>query len=458
MDQDYDAIIVGAGAAGLCCAGEMVLQGKRPLVICETKEVANTFRSVWLDERNRGTMQALAWQSGWGGGWWYPLARALNLNVKFREYDPMEAMTLGSGKRASLPYMTSASAFAEVISQMLPTPLSEAELQEVDSAVGAALRLPPEEVFAMDRVLLHDWLMDHGAGPNTAALLSSFCGRPNALTLEESVAHLSVACGLWSLRLMFFHEGSMCEMMPDPRDGLWFPLAQEIEARGGEIWRGRKVERVLVEDGRAVGVRLVDGQEVRGPAIAMANSNARIARTFETVPPELRAALDYAGPTPQRQLAVFFLLNRPVMDYPASLSISWPDGRRLAAVVPSHHTNVEPGKQVLHMLVANIGERTVEDVLEETQEGLAQAFPGFREAVEIVKSAVHTSEHWMDYITVGPKLPRRSPSLGGLWYVGQGVAPIVGFWTEAAAGSGVMGAREILADSPPRALGANVAG
>lgn len=445
MNEHFDAIIVGAGAAGLCCGGEMVLHGKRPLVICETRDVANTFRSVWLDDNNRGTMQALAWQSSWGGGWWYPLARALDLPVKFREYDPLEAMTIGSNKTVSIPYMATASAFAEVMSNMAPTPFSDKEKQEIIASVGVGLRLTPDEVFALDRVLFYDWLQQHGAGPKIAAMISSICGRPSVLTLEESVAHLSVAGGLWALRIMFCHEGSLCEMVPDPREGLWLPLANEIEARGGKIWRGRKIERVLVEDGCAVGVRFPDGQEVRAPAVAMAGSNARIAKVFEVVPPEVKAALDYEGPKPQRQLAVFFLLNRPVMDHPAALSISWPDGRRLAGVVPSHHTNVEPGKQVLHMLVANIGDRAAEDVLKETQEGLALAFPGFEEAVLAAKTAVHTSEHWLDYVTVGPKLPRKSPSLGSLWYAGQGVAPLVGFWTEAAAGAGILGARAIIA-------------
>ena len=77
---EFDAIVIGAGVAGLCCAGTLVAQGLRPLLVCETKEVASTLRSQWVDG-NRGIMQHPAWQVAWGGGWWYGLARELNIPV-----------------------------------------------------------------------------------------------------------------------------------------------------------------------------------------------------------------------------------------------------------------------------------------------------------------------------------------------------------------------------------------
>ncbi|ORW21991.1 hypothetical protein AWC19_13665 [Mycobacterium palustre] len=113
-------------------------------------------------------------------------------------------------------------------------------------------------------------------------------------------------------------------------------------------------------------------------------------------------------------------------------------------MVDAHHTDVEPGKQLIHLVVTNIGDRAEDDVLREVDAGLNLVFPHYAESVEKVKTIIHTSEHWMDYTTVGPKLPRRSPSVTDLWYVGQGAGPVRGFWTEAAAGAGVLGARAIM--------------
>ena len=44
-------------------------------------------------------------------------------------------------------------------------------------------------------------------------------------------------------------------------------LVGAIEGRGGTIDLGAPVERVLIEDGRATGIRLRDGREVRGDAV-----------------------------------------------------------------------------------------------------------------------------------------------------------------------------------------------
>lgn len=439
----FDVIVVGGGAAGVCCAGELVLQGLRPLLIAEGPEVGHHFRSVRFGQ-NRGTVQALAWQSSWGGGWWVPLARELDIPLKLRDYQPMETTVVGSGRRIDLPYMATPSAVAEVLSSLGAKPLSYGVRSQITTAVRAAFALSPEQVLGLDRVRCYDWLQDHGADAEVATQLSIMFGRPNGLNESDAVQFLSAACGLWTLRIWYCHEGTGCEVVPDPCEGVWIPMAREIERCGGQVWRGRKVNKVIIECDRAVGVLLQDGTEVRAPEVALATGNARIARLLTPIPSEVQATRDFDGPEPQRQLAIFVLFDREVMPR-VSLSINWPDGRRLGAAVPTHHSNVEPGKQLLHLVSTNIGHRPVEEVVRDVEAGLTQVIRGYRDAVVDVKTLVHTSEAWLDYVTVAPKLPRRSGSLGGLWYVGQGAAPLAGCWTEAAAGSGVLGARGIVA-------------
>ena len=48
-DNSFDVIVVGAGMAGVACAGELTLRGARPLLVCETAEVGHNFRSVTVD-------------------------------------------------------------------------------------------------------------------------------------------------------------------------------------------------------------------------------------------------------------------------------------------------------------------------------------------------------------------------------------------------------------------------
>ncbi|QYZ71436.1 phytoene desaturase family protein [Neotabrizicola shimadae] len=54
-------------------------------------------------------------------------------------------------------------------------------------------------------------------------------------------------------------------------------LAASLKAKGGEIRTGSGVEQILVKDGRAVGVALANGDEIRGKRIV---SNMDVKRTF----------------------------------------------------------------------------------------------------------------------------------------------------------------------------------
>lgn len=443
--ETFDAIVIGAGAAGLCCVAELVIQGKRPLLISETKEVAHAFRSVFVGE-SRGTVQALAWQTGYNGGWWAPLIRELGLSLKFRHYPPVESSVIGSGEFTSIPLVGSAAALAEVLSAAAPAPLSDSTVEGITTSVGAALDMSWEETFSLDRVRLHDWLADHGADLEGAAMVTAFLGRTFALMPEESVEHLSVSSGVGVLRVMFSGDGFLCEVFPDSRDGVWIPMAKEIERRGAEIWRGRKVKRVVVEDGRAVGVRLQDDTEVRAPAVAIATSNDRMATFFAELPAELREAIAYPAPRPPRQVAFYILVDHPVMARPAAIALNDEDGRTLTYAIAEHDSNVEPGKQLLKVSLNNAGDRTTDEMLDECHEILSRAFPDYEGSVLDVGTITYTPSHWMDYTTIGPKLPRKSSSTDGLWFVGEGATPIVGVWAEAAAGSGVLGARAIAAE------------
>lgn len=53
--------------------------------------------------------------------------------------------------------------------------------------------------------------------------------------------------------------------------GLMNAFANQIKTHGGEIRCGQKVQRILVEGGRAMGVRLVDGSELRANKGVLAN-------------------------------------------------------------------------------------------------------------------------------------------------------------------------------------------
>jgi phytoene dehydrogenase-like protein len=105
------------------------------------------------------------------------------------------------------------------------------------------------QTFASERAhgLLAPWVLHTGLGPDAAA--SGFMTQVIGVAVQEGG-------------------------MPIPRGGgarLVDALVRLIEDRGGACETGRDVERVLVREGRAAGVRLADGEEVAAGKAVIAN-------------------------------------------------------------------------------------------------------------------------------------------------------------------------------------------
>jgi phytoene dehydrogenase-like protein len=130
------------------------------------------------------------------------------------------------------------------------------------------------QTFASERIhgLLAPWVLHTGLGPDAAS--SGFMAQVIAVAVQEGG-------------------------MPIPRGGgarLADALVQLIRDHGGACEAGRDVERVLVQSGRAVGVRLAGGEVVtaRRAVIANVTPTQLYERLLEDPPPEVaRAAQRY---------------------------------------------------------------------------------------------------------------------------------------------------------------------
>lgn len=255
-------------------------------------------------------------------------------------------------------------------------------------------------------------------------------------------------------------------------------LAGAVERRflrlGGTVEYGRRVNEILVEDNRAVGVRLDDGTERRADAVISSidahatlfdllgggGVNRRVRRRYEALPPF----------PPLLQVA--FGVPRSVVDVPpTALGIDFPleesvciDGRRctrLAAQVYSFDPEIAPpGRTVVKVAVASDFERwtaVAEDperyrdakraAADAALAALAQRFPGIATRVEArdvatpVTWARHTGnwqgsfEGWLRTTrTTGRAMAATLPGLGGFQMIGQWVVPGGGLPAVAASG------------------------
>jgi FAD binding domain len=449
LNSDFDAIVVGAGLAGLCCAGELVLHGKRPLLVCETREVGAVFAVKRFSDGSTAFLQHITWQLGWGGGWWYNLARSLNVPVRLYPGLEFEVKLKGSDTTIPTPVCVSAAALSDVLASAFPA----VDRGDLDRVLGAALSIPPETLLKMQDVALSDWLGEQDADAMTTNLVLALSGVCNDLTIDQSRGLLSVFGGIGIFRLLLCGEGTLPIVYPTIRDGLCIPLAQAIERRGGGVWRGRKLAGVIIDEGRATGVRFEDGTEVTAPHVAIATGNPRIPALLDPLPPEIQAPLEYSAGCDLQDFNVFYLLRRRLVENdrmvtsvfdPTTFSVLQHD-LCISGLAP---WTTQPGKQIMVTHFAVPPEEVTaaggeEAIYARMQERSDQAIPGLLDAAEEILTQSHR-HHWLEPVSVGPKLPRCSSSVDGLWFVGDGSTPCAGIWTEAAASCGVLGAREIV--------------
>ncbi len=179
-----------------------------------------------------------------------------------------------------------------------------------------------EETFKLDDMPYSQWVKQFTSNPTLLAL-------EHQNTLLICVTTLKEASTGEFIRVMKNCDGD--ENIGYPKGGcIRIPqaMAEVISDKGGEVRTSTAVERILVEKGRVVGVRLASGQELKAPLVI---SNAGIRETvLNLVGKELFPA-DYVGwvqdlttgklveRTPMGMIYMKLALDEPVLDSPLIL-------------------------------------------------------------------------------------------------------------------------------------------
>jgi phytoene dehydrogenase-like protein len=465
MSDEFDVIVIGGGVAGLCCAGELVLQGARTLLIPETKEVGFAIRPRMVDG-NRGIMQVPTYMVGWGGGWWPNLARRLNADIKAPRGFNCTLFDLaveGTGKvqpftQSALTGAALNSMLAELIGTVSPE-LASSLGADSERVLTNALAIPYQELAKMDRVSITEWLVDQKADEIMTTLMFMIGGSVYGSTGEFVREHASVYGLIGAMRAFFCAEATFGFVYPDNREGLAIPLGRAIEGHGGTIWRGRKVTHIDISAGRVGSVVLSDGQEVRAPMVALACGNQRIAALLDSPPPEAEPALTYSQESlPHKDFHLFNVMDKPVLppEFKNWVGVLNTQGDMVSWLHPVHAATpwaVKPGTQLVTSAVSYPAKEvdsgrygTEDDIFARLQKTTESFYPGYQDAIGVTDRFTHKPGHlWYEPMCVGPKLPRSVDSVEGLWFVGEGSTPTCGFFMEGSASAGILGAREMLA-------------
>jgi len=380
--------------------------------------------------------------------------REHNLPVPVHFALPIEASMRGLPGRNRLPIMVSASATADFLFRLLPVPVEPEQRRDLERVLQVGMMIPWEELC-----LLHDqpigvWLDDQGAGELTRMVIELLAAVVAGLPRDAVSDTFSVFGIFCHIRTYFAGDGCFTLIEPDPQRGLIEPLGQQVEALGGELWRGVKVDRVLVESGAVTGVQMTDGRVAHAPVVALAAGNTRIPAYFDELPPELGAPLAKEARFKHQQLMVATVLDEPVVDTDENLFIHDPTTGANIWMIPLH--KAEPwqptdGRQFILQWWGGVSGDTTDPVAY-MDDVFEEEFPGWKRAIG-PRRRFDRKHHWLNPCYVGPKVPRRSPGIRGLFYVGESTEPVAGIASEQAAFAGYDGALTIASELGRTALG-----
>ena len=341
---EYDAVIVGSGVNSLACGALLARGGWRVCVLERNDWLGGAIKTEELTEPGFLHDVFSAWHPLWVGG----AAHAelgTELAARGLEYLNTELPTATAFPDGGAAYLLRTSeGNAEELGPEWPGVLDRffpnAELAfgvlgtELWSSAGLALGAKAvrrlgrggaaaflgevlqssrdwlETTFAGERAhgVLAPWVLHTGLGPDQAT--SGFMTQVIAVAVQEGG-------------------------MPVPRGGgakLAEALARLIRDHGGVCETDRDVERVIVRSGRAVGVRLTDGEMIEAERAVIAN----------VTPTQLHERLlaDADVPEPVREGARRFRYGRAEMQvhYALSEPVRWVGDERLGGTAIVHVT------------------------------------------------------------------------------------------------------------------------
>ncbi len=305
----FDAIVIGSGIGGLACASALArFAGRRVLVLERHYRIGGYTHTFTRPGYEWDVGVHYLGQVGEHGGVRTLFDRLTDGSLRFAPLPEVyDRIVIGD---RTYDFVTGSRRFIERMSSYFPA--------ETD-AIRRYVSLCREVAHAGQSFFLERALPEKLAGLAGPLLRRRFLSFARRTTLDvlrgltanpELIAVLAGQYGDYGLPPSGSSFAMHAMVAAHYFGGAWYPVggasaiarafAPVIEEHGGALCHSAEVTGVIVERGRAVGVRLADGSEQRAPVVI---SDAGVANTFgrlvpaEMVPAELRSAMAHVSPS-----------------------------------------------------------------------------------------------------------------------------------------------------------------
>lgn len=349
-EGEFDVAVAGAGLGGLTAAALLADAGLK-VVVADQHAVPGGYCQHWVRKlRRNGETLAFRFDGGlhdfsgaWPGGTIDSLCKRLGLAIDwvrlehagwldgapFPVADDWHDYVGALGCR----YPDSAAGIAafyetmrKVFEEMYATGRGNAGFPLPPDTIDAMLAFPQNSPNAMRWMrrpiaeMLAEFVPDAAARAAVARLTGYLTDRPEELMVQDMAPIFG-----YDFNGGFYPKGGSGVLSQ--------ALVQAIVGRGGEVLLRSPVEEILVEDGRAVGLRIAGGRAIRARAV-ISNVDAR--QTFlrllpqEAVPAAFRRKMEKAEPANSAFMVHLGLDFTP--DLPAVCDVVGDDGLKVGVV------------------------------------------------------------------------------------------------------------------------------
>jgi len=263
----YDAIIIGSGIGGLVCGAFLARAGKR-VIVFERHYLAGGYCTSF---KRRGFVFDAAVHHIGGCGRLSITGRALRelgIELELKRLDPMDSLIFPD---FSIDIPADLDEFIALLQQRYPH-----EAENIPAFFKQLTRL----YWAILQENEQSPMLERYGHMKFSQMLDEFFRDPQLKLI------LGGQWGYLGLPPEEISAVGMCQMMVNYlKDGAYFPkggsqrfadaIVAALKRYGGQLKLRTEVQRILLEDGRATGVLLKSGQEVRAPLV-VSNADARL--------------------------------------------------------------------------------------------------------------------------------------------------------------------------------------
>jgi len=425
--KDFDVVVIGAGAGGLCAAARLVTVGKSVLLVDSRDRVGGRAGSEEIDGFTVN-IGAIAIERG---GIFEETFAALSVPLDLREPKPATVFRI-DGKIIDV---TKGGGWG----LLLGTFTKQA------AKIGAKFADARHGDLPEAKLSTAQWLSGYTKNETVHAIFRNLCAAIFAANADELPARAFLT--YFAVKGAFKRFG----FCPRGTQGVWNDLADGIRRHDGVVSLNTKVTRIIVDQGKVTHIELERDGATERIATRAVVSNAGPAATI-VLAGEAAFGSEYVEQArrtlkPSANIVINFATRKRLIDVPGLITFG--KTRRLCNMGELTATCPELAPAGWYLYVAYavpkpaIGDFDEKAEIEAGLQDLRDEFPDFEREAKVISIRVMRDDWPAQRSCSGYDLPQDTP-LKNLWHVGDAVKDYGDGGTQACALTGKVAAQSVI--------------